>query len=78
MQYAKKQKQQEFYVRLAIYKGGFIHLFRIYSSLIHPDLIYGNIVWGNNYVTRLDGLIKIQKKVVRVITFSLIFLNFDQ
>ena len=57
---------------------------------MHLDLIYGNIVWGNNYMTRLDGLIKMQKKVARVITFSsytesskplfqeLEILNFDQ
>ena len=39
-------------------------------SLMYPHLIYGNIVWGNNYKTRLDSLIKIQKKGVRVITFA--------
>ena len=36
----------------------------LYYSLIYPHLIYGNIVWGNNYKTRLDSLIKIQKKVL--------------
>ena len=46
-------------------------LLSLYYSLIYPHLIYGNIVWGNNYKTRLDSLqIKIQKKGVRVITFS--------
>ena len=38
--------------------------------MIYPHLIYGNIVWGNNCKTRIDSLIKIEKKVVRVITFS--------
>ena len=38
--------------------------------MTYPHLIYGNIVWGNNYKTRIDSLIKIEKKVVRVITFS--------
>ena len=37
---------------------------------MYPHLIYGNIVWGNNYKARLDSLIKIQKKGVRVITFA--------
>ena len=45
-------------------------LLSLYFSLIYPHLIYGNIVWGNNYKTRIDSLIKIEKKVVRVITFS--------
>ena len=45
-------------------------LLSLYYSLIYPHLIYGNIVWSNNYKTRLESLIKIQKKVVRVITFS--------
>ena len=51
------------------YREGFI-IKSVSYSLIYPHLIYGNIVWGNNYKTRLDSLIKIQKKVVRVITFS--------
>ena len=45
-------------------------LLSLYYSLIYPHLIYGNIVWGNNYKTRLDRVIKMQKKVVRIITFS--------
>ena len=46
-------------------------LLSLYYSLIYPHLIYGNIVWGNNNKTRLDSLqVKIQKKGVRVITFS--------
>ena len=42
----------------------------LYSSLIYPYLFYGNIVWANNYPTRLDKTLKIQKKALRVITFS--------
>ena len=41
---------------------------------LYPHLTYGNIggdnIWGDNYTTRLDSLIKMQKEVVRVITFS--------
>ena len=42
----------------------------LYNSLLYPYLHYGNIVWGNNYPTRLDKLFKLQKKVLRIITFS--------
>ena len=45
-------------------------LLNLYYSLVQPHLISCNIVWGNNYNTRLDSLIKMQKKVGRVITFS--------
>ena len=40
------------------------------NSLIFPYLHYGNIVWANNYPTRLDRLFKLQKKILRIITFS--------
>ena len=43
-------------------------LLSLYFSLIYPHLIYGNVDRGNNYKTRIDSLIKIEKKVVRVIT----------
>ena len=46
------------------------HLKMLYNSLIYPYLHYGNIVWANNYPTRLDTLFKLQKKVLRIITFS--------
>ena len=46
------------------------HLKMLYNSLIYPYLHYGNIVWANNYPTRLDKLFKLQKKVLRIITFS--------
>ena len=42
----------------------------LYNSLIYPFLHYANIVWANNYPTRLDKLLKLQKKALRVITFS--------
>ena len=46
------------------------HLKMLYNSLIYPYLHYGNIVWANNHPTRLDKLFKLQKKVLRIITFS--------
>jgi len=46
------------------------HLKMLYNSLIYPYLHYGNIVWANNYPTRLEKLFKLQKKVLRNITFS--------
>ena len=46
------------------------HLKMLYNSLIYPYLHYGNIVWANNYPTRLDKSFKLQKKVLRIITFS--------
>ena len=42
----------------------------LYNSLIYPFLHYGNIVWANNCPTRLNKLLKLQKKALRVITFS--------
>ena len=40
------------------------HLKMLYNSLIYPYLHYGNIVWANNYPTRLDTLFKLQKKSI--------------
>ena len=42
----------------------------LYYSLIYPHLHYGNIVWANTYPTRLEKLFKLQKKILRIITFS--------
>lgn len=42
----------------------------LYNSLIYPCLHYGNIVWANNYPTRLAKVFQLQKKVLRIITFS--------
>ena len=43
---------------------------QLYSSLIYPFLIYGATIWGNTYETTLHPLIILQKKAVRIITFS--------
>ena len=42
----------------------------LYNSFVFPYLIYGVEVWGNTNAVHLDPIIKIQKKVVRTITFS--------
>ena len=47
---------------------------KLYYSLIYPFLIYGILAWGSTYPTTLDPLFKLQKKVIRVITFS----SFDE
>ena len=41
----------------------------LYFSFVYPYLTYCVEVWGNTHATYLD-LIKLQKKCVRVITFS--------
>ena len=45
-------------------------LIQLYYSLIYPFLTYGLITWGNTYTSSLQPLISLQKKVMRVITFS--------
>lgn len=46
------------------------NLIQLYYSLIYPFLIYGLIVWGNTYITALKPAIVLQKKAIRIITFS--------
>ena len=46
------------------------NLIQLYYSLIYPFLTYGLIVWGNTYITTLNPVIVLQKKTVRIITFS--------
>ena len=45
-------------------------LTHLYNSFVLPYLIYGIEVWGNTNAVHLDPIIKIQKKIVRTITFS--------
>ena len=42
----------------------------LYYAMIYPFLIYGIIVWSNSYPTTLQPIFKLQKKIVRIITFS--------
>ena len=45
-------------------------LTQLYYSLVYPFLTYGIIVWGNTYTTTLKPIVILQKKAVRIITFS--------
>jgi hypothetical protein len=45
-------------------------LLNLYYSLIYPFLIYGLLAWGNTYKTTLNPIHILQKKVIRIITFS--------
>ena len=45
-------------------------LLKLYNCFVFPYLTYCVEVWGNTAEKYLDPLIKVQKKIVRVITFS--------
>jgi hypothetical protein len=45
-------------------------LLQIYYTIIYSFLTYSILTWGNNYITNIKPLITLQKKAVRVITFS--------
>ena len=47
-----------------------VTLKNLYFTFVYLYLIYCVEVWGNACDTHLDPIIKIQKKCVRVITFS--------
>ena len=49
-------------------------LTNLYYSLIYPFLTYGITIWGNTYPTTLQPLYILQKKAVRIMTFS----SFDE
>ena len=42
-------------------------MYSLYCSLILPYLNYCNIIWGNNYVAKIDTLIKLQKRALRIV-----------
>ena len=42
----------------------------IFNALVYPYLTFGNIIWASTYPTSLEGIYKIQKKIVRIATFS--------
>ena len=41
----------------------------IYYALVYPYLIYGNYIWANAYKSSIEKVKKIQKKIVRLMTF---------
>lgn len=45
-------------------------LITLYYALIYPFLIYGIIAWGSASPTNLNALFILQKKALRIITFS--------
>ena len=45
-------------------------LTHLYNSFVFPHLIYGVEVWGNTNAVHLVPIIKIQKEIVKTITFS--------
>ena len=45
-------------------------LLSLYYALIYPFLIYGLIAWGNTYESTINPIFVLQKKAIRVITFS--------
>ena len=46
-------------------------LIQLYYSFVYPILTYGITVWGNTYNTTLNPIITLQKKAIRIITFSI-------
>ena len=54
-------------LRYFVTKGILINL---YYALIYPFLIYGLISWGNTYVSNLKPIYILQKRALRIITFS--------
>ncbi len=45
-------------------------LIQLYNTYIFPYLIYCVEIWGNACDSHLDPIIKLQKKILRIITFS--------
>ena len=45
-------------------------LIQIYYSIVFPFLIYGVLIWGNTYKSNIYPLVILQKKAIRIITFS--------
>ena len=45
-------------------------LINLYYALIYPFLIYGLISWGNTYESNFKPIYILQKKALRIITFS--------
>ena len=43
---------------------------QLYYSLIYPYLTYGLLLWGNTYSSSIKPLIILQKRAMRIITFS--------
>ena len=45
-----------------------VTIINMYYSFIYPYLItYGSILWGNNYYSPINDVVKLQNKAIRVI-----------
>ena len=44
-------------------------LYQLYS-LLYPFLTYGLLIWGNTYQITLRPIVILQKRAIRIITFS--------
>ena len=42
----------------------------LYYSFIYPYISYGTLIWGSNYKSRIQPIYKLQKRVLRTMTFS--------
>ena len=45
-------------------------LIQVYYSVIYPFLMYAVLVWGHTYKSNLYPLVILQKKAIRIMTFS--------
>ena len=45
-------------------------LINLHSSFAYPYLSYCNHIWGKNYPTSVEKLYLVQKKVIRIVTYS--------
>ena len=43
-------------------------LYTLYCSLVLPYMYYCVVLWGNNYQSKIDNVIKLQKKAIRIIS----------
>ena len=57
------------FVKIRQYLPRYI-LQNLYYTFVYPYLVYCNIVWASSYQTHLNRLEILQKKIVRIITFS--------
>ena len=48
-------------------------LIKLYYAILHPHLLYGNIVWESNYKSYLQKLVSLQNKGLRLITNNFTF-----
>ena len=44
-----------------------VTIINMYYSFIYPYLTYGSILWGNNYYSPINDVVKLQNKAIRVI-----------